>query len=172
MHALTYIHIGFSRPIVFRNIKLLNILFDDEHAVKLFDFCLSVTIPEGETHVKDEVIGAMGFFAPKYKNTGNFNEKSDVFSFGVLLLALLTGKQIVDSSRRETGGEYYLLDHVKKYNENGRFEDLIDRMIADDVSCSRKDPVWLQDFTEIAFKCVSESEEERPTMIDVAKQLR
>ncbi|TXG65462.1 hypothetical protein EZV62_006737 [Acer yangbiense] len=86
------------RHIVFRNIKLLNILFDEEHVVKPFDFCLSVTIPEGETHIKDEVIGAMGFFAPEYKNT----------------------------------------DHVKKYNENGRFEDLIDSMIADDVSCSER----------------------------------
>ncbi|KAI9186118.1 hypothetical protein LWI28_013920 [Acer negundo] len=80
-------------------------------------------------------------------------------------------KRIKDSSRRETGGEYCLLDHVKKYNENGRLEDLIDHMITEDVSCSRKD-TQLKAFTAIAFKCVSESEEERPTMIDVAKKLR
>ncbi|GAY60149.1 hypothetical protein CUMW_199770 [Citrus unshiu] len=66
-----------TRPIVFRNLKTENILFNEENVAKLFDFSLSISIPEGETHVNtDRVIGTRGYSAPEYISTCFKNEKS------------------------------------------------------------------------------------------------
>ncbi|KAK0599063.1 hypothetical protein LWI29_001995 [Acer saccharum] len=158
-NAVAYLHVGFTRPIVSKSIKLANILFDEECVAKLFDFTLSEIIPEGETHVNNGVVRAtMGHVAPEYAHTGNFNENSDVFSFGILLLQLLTGHE--------------LREGVEKYIENNRFDEIIaDPMIVGDGLCPEKEH-QLKAFADLALKCVTESAEERPTMVDVAKQLR
>ncbi|TXG65470.1 hypothetical protein EZV62_006745 [Acer yangbiense] len=96
------------------------------------------SIPEGETHIKGWVAGTMGLIAPDYMHTGLCNEQNDVYSFGVLLLVLLTGQKIYNPSRRETGGDYWLLLHVKKCNENNRFIEMIDPVIVRQVLCARK----------------------------------
>ncbi|KAK0600485.1 hypothetical protein LWI29_015420 [Acer saccharum] len=169
-NALAYFHVGFSRLIVFKTINPINILFDEQNIAKLSDFTLSVSIPEGETHIKGWVAGTMGLIAPDYMRTGLCNEQSDVYSFGVLLLVLLTGQKIYDPSRGKTGGDYWLLLHVKKCNENNRFMEMIDPVIVRQVLCARK-VQQLQAFTNLALKCASESPNDRPTMVDVAKQL-
>ncbi|KAK9219148.1 hypothetical protein WN943_007788 [Citrus x changshan-huyou] len=86
-HALAYLHFGFPRPIVYRDFKTAHILFNEENGAKLFDFSLSISIPEGETHVTDRVMGTMGYCAPEYLSTGVFNEKSDVFGFDCRIYA-------------------------------------------------------------------------------------
>ncbi|KAK0599435.1 hypothetical protein LWI29_005268 [Acer saccharum] len=157
-NAVAYLHVGFTRPIVSKSIKLANILFDEECVAKLFDFTLSEVILEGKTHVNNGAVRATrGHIAPEYLHTSNFNEKSDVFSFGMLLLRLLTGHE--------------LRERVEKYIENNRFDEIIDPMIVGDGLCPEKEH-QLKAFADLALKCVTESAEERPTMVDVAKQLR
>ncbi|KAK2640379.1 hypothetical protein Ddye_028174 [Dipteronia dyeriana] len=146
-NAVSYLHVGFPRPIVFRSIKLSNILFDEEYVAKLFNMTLSATIPEGETHTKDGLKATMGYVAPEYAVTGYFNEKCDVYSFGLLSFQLLTGRHIIEF---DDDHDYLLGDRVKRFTENNRFNEIID----------------------LALKCVSDLAEDRPTMVDVAKQLR
>ncbi|KAL5853794.1 hypothetical protein ACOSQ3_008912 [Xanthoceras sorbifolium] len=134
-NALTYFQIRFSRPIVFRTMQPENILFDEQNIAEVPDFTLSESISEGKTHVSGRVAGALGLIAPGYMLIGLCNEKSDVFSFSVLLLVLLTGQRIYDRSRRETGDDYWLLPHVKKYNENNRFYEIVDPAISLDMDC-------------------------------------
>ncbi|KAK9219147.1 hypothetical protein WN943_007787 [Citrus x changshan-huyou] len=76
VHALAYLHFGFPRPIVFRNFKTSCILFNEENVAKLFDFSLSISIPEGETHITDTVMGTLGYCAPEYMRTeyGNLHD--------------------------------------------------------------------------------------------------
>ncbi|KDO56280.1 hypothetical protein CISIN_1g043958mg, partial [Citrus sinensis] len=153
-NALAYLHVGFPRPIVFKNIKLSSILFDEDHVAKLFDFSLAESIPDGETHIKDAIpIGIMGFVATEYVTTGDYNEKCDVFSFA--------------------GDRHWLLNRVKKHIECNTFDEIVDPVIREElcIQSSEKDK-QVQAFVELAVKCVSESAEDRPTMIDVAKQLR
>ncbi|KAK0602372.1 hypothetical protein LWI29_032692 [Acer saccharum] len=171
-NSIAYLHVGFPRPIVFRNIKLSNILFDEEHVTKLFDLSLSVSIPEDKTYINDMVVGTFGYLAPEYLTSSCCDERCDVFSFGALLLELLTGQRITDRFSSEMGDEeYYLRDHVKKHIENNRFKEIVDPVIVGDGLCNDKEQ-QLQAFTDLAIECSSKSPTNRPTMVDVAKQIR
>ncbi|KAJ4719455.1 putative Receptor protein kinase [Melia azedarach] len=186
-HAVAYLHVGFPRPVIFRAIKPSHILFTEENVAKLFDFSLSESIPEGQTHIKfDVVMGAIGYAAPEYVIKREMNEKSDVYSFGVLLLELLTGKKVYDKARAQNSsdehlqyhwkkcdGDEHLVYHVKKYIENNRFIEIVDPIIIEDRSWPKKEKEQkLQAFQKLIFQCVAELPEDRPTMVDVAKQLR
>lgn len=168
-NAVAFLHAAFAKPIVFRNIKPLNILLDDNHEAKLSDFSISISIPKGESHVRDSVAGATGLIAPEYLTTGNFNEKQDVFNFGVFLLVLLSGQMVVDFSRPEK--EILLQDHVKKCIEDDRFNKVIDSTIIAEGTWPGKEQ-QLQAYTTLSLRCISELAEDRPTMVDVSQELR
>ncbi|KAH9689324.1 Wall-associated receptor kinase-like 2 [Citrus sinensis] len=170
-HALAYLHFGFPRPIVYRDFKTAHILFNEENGAKLFDFSLSISIPEGETHVTDRVMGTMGYCAPEYLSTGVFNEKSDVFGFGVFLFELLTGQIISDlvKAARNLGCPFE--EYFKKFIEDNSFTEIVDRIIIQDILCLRKEQ-QLHASAQLMFECLKESPVDRPTMVDVAKKLR
>lgn len=171
-NAVAYLHFGFPQPIVFRNIEPWKILFQEEYEAKMFDFSLSKSIPEGKTHIKaSTAIGSLELAAPEDLTTGYYNEKTDVYSFGKLLLVLLTGRTIGDLSRLATGGSnFFITDRVEKFIRSNGYMN-IDPVIVGGGSCFRKEEK-LQAYVELAFKCLSHSAEDRPTMIDVAKKLR
>lgn len=173
-NAVAYLHVGFSRPIVFRDIKPSTILFQEQNVAKFFDFSVSISIPEGKTHVNDndKVIGTFGFIAPEYMTSGNCNEKSDVYSFGALLLELLTGKRISYSSCFENGEEYFLQELVKKSIESNSFKEIVDPIIVGEEGLWPEKEKQLLGYTELAIKCLSKSEQDRPTMVQLAKHLR
>ncbi|KAJ6762724.1 WALL-ASSOCIATED RECEPTOR KINASE-LIKE 21 [Salix purpurea] len=168
-NAVAFLHAAFSRPIVFRNITPSNILLDDNHEAKLSDFTLSISIPEGESHVRDGVIGTFGLVAPEYWTTCEFNEKQDVFNFGVFLLMLLSGQRQLDPSDPADGN--FLRNHVKKCVEDDRLNEVIDSTIIAEGAWPGKEQ-QLHSFAALALRCISLKEEDRPTMIDVSKELR
>lgn len=171
-NAVAYPHAGFARSIIFMSATPWRIFFDEQNVAKLFDFSLFVSIPEGETHVDFQIAGTKGYIAPKVLLEAKCNEKYAVHSFGMLLLDLLTGQKITSFCRdKGLGVENYLWDLLKKYVEENGLNEMVDPMIIEEGLCSRKEQL-LQDYLDFAFKCVSESPEERPTMIDMAKQLR
>ncbi|KAH9755135.1 protein kinase domain-containing protein [Citrus sinensis] len=171
-NAVAYLHAGFARPIIFMSATPWRIFFDEQNVAKLSDFSLSVSIPEGETHVDVQIAGTRGYIAPEVLLEAKCNEKYDVHSFGMLLLDLLTGQKITSFCRdKRLGVENYLWDLLKKYVEENGLNEMVDPMMIEEGLCPRKEQL-LQAYLDFAFKCVSESPEERPTMIDVAKQLR
>ncbi|KDO38888.1 hypothetical protein CISIN_1g040586mg, partial [Citrus sinensis] len=70
-NAVAYLHVRFSRPIVFRDIKPSTLLFQERNVAKFFNFSVSISIPEGKTHVNDtdKLIGTLGFIAPECMTT-------------------------------------------------------------------------------------------------------
>uniref|UniRef100_A0A6N2LGG4 Protein kinase domain-containing protein n=1 Tax=Salix viminalis TaxID=40686 RepID=A0A6N2LGG4_SALVM len=168
-NAVAFLHAAFARPIVFRNIDPWNILLDDNHEAKLSDFSYAISIPEGESHVSDKPAGTLGFIAPECFTTGNFNEKQDVFSFGGFLLVLLSGQKVIDFSHPV--GELALQDRVKKCIEDDRLNEAIDSTIIAEGAWPGKEQ-QLQAFAALALRCMSQKEEDRPSMIDVSKELR
>ncbi|KAL5853795.1 hypothetical protein ACOSQ3_008913 [Xanthoceras sorbifolium] len=167
-NGMAYLHDGCPRPIISRSIKLSNILFDEQGLVKLFDFTLATFIPEDKTHVNDGVSATMRYMASEYALTGDFNEKCDVYNFGVMLLQLLIGQEIIVSSDYE---HLILRERMEKCIENSKFHETVDPIILEDGLCLTKKQ-QLKDFISLALKCTSESAEDRPKMVDVAQQIR
>ena len=96
---LAYLHEAIEPKVVHRDIKSSNILIDDEFNAKVSDFGLAKLLDSGESHITTRVMGTFGYVAPEYANTGLLNEKSDIYSFGILLLEAITGRDPVDYAR-------------------------------------------------------------------------
>lgn len=97
--GLAFLH-GADTKIIHRDFKTSNILLDMDYNPKLSDFGLAKDGPTGdESHVSTRVLGTYGYAAPEYVATGHLTEKSDIFSFGVVLMEILAGRRVLDGNR-------------------------------------------------------------------------
>ena len=96
--GLAYLHHDCNPRIIHRDVKTSNILLDDNFEAHLSDFGIAKCIPSAKTHTSTYVMGTIGFIDPEYARTLRLNEKSDVYSYGIVLLELLTGRKAVDNN--------------------------------------------------------------------------
>ncbi|KAG0481871.1 hypothetical protein HPP92_009955 [Vanilla planifolia] len=109
--GLAFLHEA-ERPIIYRDFKTSNILFDSDYNAKLSDFGLAKEGPTGDkTHVSTRVMGTYGYAAPEYVMTGHLTSRSDVYAFGVVLLEMLVGRKALDA--RKLGGEVNLVEWAR-----------------------------------------------------------
>ncbi|XVE91340.1 hypothetical protein REPUB_Repub01dG0001400 [Reevesia pubescens] len=97
--GIAYLHEDCHPRIIHRDIKSSNILLDNNFEAQVSDFGLAKLAQDANTHVTTRVMGTFGYMAPEYASSGKLTEKSDVFSFGVVLLELITGQKPVDTSQ-------------------------------------------------------------------------
>jgi serine/threonine protein kinase len=108
--GLQYLH-DRDQPVIFRDLKSSNILLGEGFHPKLSDFGLAKLGPVGDkSHVSTRVMGTYGYCAPEYAMTGQLTIKSDIYSFGVVLLELITGRKAIDGTRPH--GEQNLVSWV------------------------------------------------------------
>ncbi|KAL1314871.1 probable serine/threonine-protein kinase PBL19 [Arachis ipaensis] len=165
--GLAYLHEESEIQVIYRDFKCSNILLDENFRPKLSDFGLAREGPEaGHTHVSTAVMGTNGYAAPDYIQTGHLTTKSDVWSFGVVLYELLTGRRSLERSRPKT--EQKLLEWVKQYPaETKRFVLIMDPRLEGQYSIhgARK-------LAKLADHCLSRSAKERPLMSQVVGILK
>lgn len=99
--GMEYLHTLAHQSFIHRDLKSSNILLDDDYRAKVSDFGLVKLAPDGEKSVQTRLAGTFGYLAPEYAVTGKVTTKVDVFSFGVVLMELLTGLMALDEERPE-----------------------------------------------------------------------
>ncbi|XP_022151188.1 LOW QUALITY PROTEIN: proline-rich receptor-like protein kinase PERK13 [Momordica charantia] len=158
-----------SHPkIIHRDIKSANILLDDAFEAQVADFGLAKLTNDTHTHVSTRVMGTFGYMAPEYASSGKLTDRSDVFSFGVVLLELITGRKPVDPS--QPLGDESLVEwarpHLIRALETGEFGELTDPRL-------EKHYVESEMFRmiEAAAACVRHSAPKRPRMVQVVRAL-
>ncbi|KAF8391921.1 hypothetical protein HHK36_022261 [Tetracentron sinense] len=165
--AVAYLHYGTSKSIIHRDIKTQNIFLDEHYVAKLFEFGLSISIPLGETYVKANVVGTYAFIAPETLSTRRYTEKSDVYSFGVVLVEILTGKMVRDI-KREVYDDVPNSTRCLLFTEDNE-EDIRMYLKANIV---KGDTEQLTACVELAMRCIKVNSEERPSMMEAAKELK
>ncbi|XP_024516692.1 receptor-like kinase TMK3 [Selaginella moellendorffii] len=99
--GMEYLHELAHMSFIHRDLKPSNILLDDDYRAKVSDFGLVKLAPEGKYSIETRLAGTFGYLAPEYAVTGRVTTKADVFSFGVVLMELITGRRALDESQSE-----------------------------------------------------------------------
>ncbi|XP_022774626.1 probable receptor-like protein kinase At2g42960 isoform X2 [Durio zibethinus] len=164
VHRLAYLHEAIEPKVVHRDIKSSNILIDDDFNAKVSDFGLAKLLGSGESHITTRVMGTFGYVAPEYANTGLLNERSDIYSFGVLLLEAVTGRDPVDYGR--PANEVNLVEWLKMMVGTRRAEEVVDPNLE-----VRPTTRALKRALLVSLRCVDPDADKRPKMSQVVQML-
>ncbi|XP_006654890.1 proline-rich receptor-like protein kinase PERK8 [Oryza brachyantha] len=166
--GIAYLHEDCHPRIIHRDIKSSNILLDNNFEAHVADFGLARLALDAVTHVTTRVMGTFGYMAPEYASSGKLTERSDVFSFGVVLLELITGRKPVDASRPL--GDESLVEWARplltRVIETGNLEELVDPRLGRSFN-----EVEMFRMIEAAAACVRYSASRRPKMSQVVRAL-
>ncbi|XP_027931027.1 cold-responsive protein kinase 1-like [Vigna unguiculata] len=164
--GLAYLHEDFHVCIIHRDIKTSNILLDDEMQPRIADFGLARLLPEDQSHLSTRFAGTLGYTAPEYAIHGQLSEKADAYSFGVVLLEIVSGQKNSEL-RADANGEFLLQRAWKLYEENMHLE-LVDKKL-DPAEYEAEE---VKKVIEIALLCIQASAGARPTMSEVVASLK
>lgn len=163
--GILYLHVQATPHIIHRDVKASNVLLDSDFQARVADFGFAKLIPDGATHVTTRVKGTLGYLAPEYAMLGKANESCDVYSFGILLLELASGKKPLEklsSSVKRSINDWALPLACEK-----KFSEMADPRLNGDYSEEELKRVVL-----VALICAQNQPEKRPTMLEVVDLLK
>ncbi|KAJ3704723.1 hypothetical protein LUZ61_008428 [Rhynchospora tenuis] len=162
--GIAYLHHHATPNVIHQDIKASNILLDTDFKARVADFGFAKLIPDGDSRGTNAK-GALGYHAQEYTMYGKFSESCDVYSFGILLLEIVSGKKPVEK-----------LDFVQKVSitnwalplvREGRFNEIVDSKLNDEYIEGEMKRLVL-----VGLVCAQNEHEKRPTMLEVAALLK
>ncbi|XP_040971191.1 probable LRR receptor-like serine/threonine-protein kinase At4g29180 isoform X2 [Gossypium hirsutum] len=162
--GLEYLHHGCKPPIIHRDVKTANILLSENMDAKIADFGLSRAIPSDDHSdvIITTVMGTPGYLDPEYYNSRKLNEKSDVFSFGIVLLELITGQNAVIKKDESI----HIVNWVSPLIEREDIGSIVDQRLHGEFDVSS---AWKA--LEVAMACTRPKSLHRATMSTVLTEL-
>ncbi|XP_054799352.1 receptor-like protein kinase HSL1 [Prosopis cineraria] len=161
--GLSYMHHDNSPPIIHRDVKTSNILLDSQFNAKVADFGLAkMLIHPGHLDTMSSVVGSFGYIAPEYAQTKRVNEKVDVYSFGVILLELTTGKEANYGDEHSSLAEW-----AWRHNQLGSS---IEQILDEDVKETSNLEQMCSAF-KLGVMCTTKEPVGRPSMKEVVNEL-
>ncbi|KAL3525048.1 hypothetical protein ACH5RR_013420 [Cinchona calisaya] len=163
--GLAYLHEQYHVSIIHRDVKSSNILLDDDFQPKICDFGLARLMPEDRSHLSTKFAGTLGYTAPEYALHGHLSEKVDTYSFGIVVLEIISGRRSNDMAVEPVSE--YLLEKAWKLYEADTHLKLVDETL--DPNDYKTDDV--RKILEIALACTQSQPSHRPTMSEVVVML-
>jgi serine/threonine protein kinase len=165
--ALSYLHDHCVPRVLHRDVKPSNILLDDDFNAYLSDFGLARLLGTSETHATTGVAGTFGYVAPEYAMTCRVSDKADVYSYGVVLLELLSDKKLLDPSFSSYGNGFNIVAWGCMLLSQGRAKEFFATGLWD--AGPEND---LVEVLHLAVVCTVDSLSTRPTMKQVVRRLK
>lgn len=164
--GLEYLHDKMKPAVIYRDLKCSNILLEEGYHPKLSDFGLAKVGPVGDkTHVSTRVMGTYGYCAPDYAMTGQLTFKSDIYSFGVVLLEIITGRKAIDETK--SADEQNLVAWARPlFKDRRKFPQMADPALEGQYPLR-----GLYQALAIAAMCVQEQPNLRPLIADIVTAL-
>ncbi|XP_058727458.1 cold-responsive protein kinase 1-like [Vicia villosa] len=162
--GLAFLHEEVRPPIIHRDIKASNILLDKDLTPKISDFGLAKLMPANATHVSTRVAGTLGYLAPEYAIGGRLTRKADIYSFGVLLVEIVSGR--CNTNSRLPIDEQFILERTWELYERKELVALVDTSLNGEFDAEQACK-----FLKIGLLCTQESPKCRPSMSSVVKML-
>ncbi|KAJ8767294.1 hypothetical protein K2173_017338 [Erythroxylum novogranatense] len=163
--GLLYLHHEVTPHIIHRDIKASNVLLDSDFEPLVADFGFAKLIPEGVSHMTTRVKGTLGYLAPEYAMWGKVSESCDVYSFGILLLEIITGRKPIE--KLPGGVKRTITEWVEPLIIQGKFKDIVDPKLRGNL-----DERQLKQTINVAALCVQNEPDKRPTMKEVVSMLK
>ncbi|OEL32374.1 putative LRR receptor-like serine/threonine-protein kinase [Dichanthelium oligosanthes] len=163
--GIEYLHTGCSPTIIHRDLKSSNILLDKNMRAKVADFGLSKPAVDG-SHVSSIVRGTVGYLDPEYYISQQLTEKSDIYSFGVILLELISGHEPISNDNFGLNCRN-IVAWARSHIESGNIHAIIDQSLDRGYDLQS---VWK--IAEVAIMCVKPKGAQRPPIPEVLKEIQ